>query len=277
MNKSASKPRLGIFGLTGCAGDQLVILNLERELLLLTQKVEIVSFGMASSCCDDESPLDLALVEGSVCSRRDIDALRSVRKRAKAVMAIGTCAVWGGLPAMVNKIPIEVLKQEVYGDPEVFPDATEAQPLSTFVDVDFALTGCPIEKHEFIDAVGAILAGTAPHCTDFSVCSECRMAENVCLVQNRGIVCCGPITAGGCKARCIGYGQPCYGCRGPVDDPAYDATAQLFIGHGLSKEAVIESIRRYSAPAWVKRTLAPGFAADPQRRGLRRPHKEDGS
>ncbi len=263
------KPRVGVFSLTGCAGDQLVILNNEDVLLELAGRVDIVSFAMAHSV-EKPGELDLALVEGSVCSHTDREVLLSVRERSRYLMAIGTCAVWGGIPAMVSHIPLSELKKTVYGDAGALPEAQEANPLSTFVEVDYALTGCPIESSEFTAALASLLAGSEPRRIDDSVCSQCRIRENVCLVQSKCIVCCGPITAAGCGARCVGYGQPCYGCRGPVDDPHYDATSRMFKGHGLSKEQVIEAIRRYSAPAWVERRLAPGFAADPQRRGLRR-------
>jgi len=52
-----------------------------------------------------------------------------------------------------------------------------------------------------------------------------------------------------------------------VDDPAIDATAELFAGKGLSKEAVVAALKRYSAPAWVGEQLAERYAADPQHLG----------
>ena len=47
-----AKPKVGIFGLTGCAGDQLVILNCEDELLDLVELIDIRSFLMASSAIE---------------------------------------------------------------------------------------------------------------------------------------------------------------------------------------------------------------------------------
>ena len=109
-----NKPNIGIFGLTSCAGDQLVLLNCEDELVELASKVNILHFGMASSA-EIHGELDLALVEGSVCSQRDFDTLLQIRQRSKKLMAIGTCAVWGGIPAMRNELPLELLKKMVYG------------------------------------------------------------------------------------------------------------------------------------------------------------------
>ncbi|MEG3639759.1 hypothetical protein [Magnetococcus sp. PR-3] len=269
MMPASERLKVGIFSFTGCAGDQLAILNDTDVLLALAGRVDICSFIMASSqTCGEDEPLDLAIVEGSICSEKEVEALKKLRARSKKLMALGTCAVWGGLPAMnARTIPIHELKQEVYGDSTVFPDAREAEPLSHFVEVDYAVTGCPIEMDEFTHVMAAILNGVQPFRQDASVCSECRIAENQCLVQAKQQVCCGPITLAGCKARCIHFGQPCYGCRGPVEDPAYGATTQLFSEHGLDKGAVIEQIRRFTAPAWVENRLIPHFQ-DPQHMGL---------
>ena len=43
------KPTVGIFGLTGCAGDQLAILNCEDQLLDLVSFIDIRDFLMGSS------------------------------------------------------------------------------------------------------------------------------------------------------------------------------------------------------------------------------------
>src|SRR5574341_2181159 len=111
-----AKPSVGIFGLTGCAGDQLVILNCEDELLDLVTALDIRDFLMASSARDRDSRLDLALVEGAVLSQRDEGTLRRIRARSGLLAAVGTCAVWGGVAAMDGAQDRAALLREVYGD-----------------------------------------------------------------------------------------------------------------------------------------------------------------
>ena len=94
------KPTVGIFGLTGCAGDQLVVLNCEDELLGMVELLDIRDYLMASSDNDERCPLDIAFVEGAVMSKRDEEHLRRIRARCETLVALGTCAVWGGIPAM---------------------------------------------------------------------------------------------------------------------------------------------------------------------------------
>ena len=60
----ANKPKIGIFGLTSCAGDQLAILNCEDELILLASALDIRDWEMAQTNTDKTSQLDIAFVEG---------------------------------------------------------------------------------------------------------------------------------------------------------------------------------------------------------------------
>ena len=110
-----SKPTVGIFGLTGCAGDQLVILNCEDRLMDIVALLDVRDFLMASSENDHACQLDIALVEGAVLTRRDAARLQAIRQRSKALVALGTCAVWGGVAAIDRGRDRARLLDEVYG------------------------------------------------------------------------------------------------------------------------------------------------------------------
>src|SRR5574341_304767 len=184
-----AKPSVGIFGLTGCAGDQLVILNCEDELLDLVAAIDVRDFLMASSACDRDSRLDLALVEGAVLTRRDEETLRRIRARSGLLAAVGTCAVWGGVAAMNCTEDRARLLTEVYGDLGVSYDSAPARALHEVVKVDLSISGCPIEKDQFLEAVANLLNGDPPVFRQYPVCAECRMRENNCLLIERGEVC----------------------------------------------------------------------------------------
>ena len=111
-----SRPNVGIFGLTGCAGDQLVILNCEDRFLHIIAALNIRDFAMASSDNDSACDLDLAIVEGAVLSRRDEEQLERIRARSRILVAIGTCAVWGGIAAMDGDTDRSQLVRDIYGE-----------------------------------------------------------------------------------------------------------------------------------------------------------------
>ena len=102
----------------------------------LARRFDLVDWVMVRSVNDHDCPLDVALVEGVVATRRDLAELRRIRERTEVLVAIGTCAVWGGLPAMRNDLPREVLQREVYHDVEIGLDTVEARPITDFVEVD---------------------------------------------------------------------------------------------------------------------------------------------
>lgn len=241
-----SKPTVGIFGLTGCAGDQLVVLDCEDQLLDLVALLDIRDFLMASSAEDVECSLDIAFVEGAVLTMRDAGVLRAIRKRSKILVALGTCAVWGGVAAMDRGADRAKMLEEVYGNRGPEYDSYPAQALHEIVKVDFNITGCPIEKGHFLEAVAALLNGDAPVFPGCPVCTECRMRENNCLLIERGEICCGPITAAGCDARCPQLRIPCIGCRGPVADSNIASALDMFVEKGFDRQRIAARLRTFA-------------------------------
>jgi sulfhydrogenase subunit delta len=244
--RDTTKPRVGIFGLTGCAGDQLVILNCEDELLSLVELLDIRDFGMASSEYESVSELDVAFVEGAVLSERDQRQLEQIRARSRILVAIGTCAVWGGIAAMDRDADRGRLLRETYGGIGPQLDTTPARALHEIVKVDVSISGCPIEKEHFLSATSNLLCGDLPLLPEYPVCLECKFAENNCLLVEKGEICLGPLTLGGCQARCPALGIACVGCRGPAPDTNLASALALFSENGLTREAVAKKLRTFA-------------------------------
>ncbi len=236
-----SKPRIGIYGLTGCAGDQLNILNCEDELLKLFDIFEIKSFVMASSAADEESPLDVAFVEGSVSTEKDLEHLKEIRKKSRLLVAIGHCAVFGGVQSMFTGKKWEETYRAVYGkkDAVSLTRPLPPKPLSAYVKVDAVLPGCPIEKEPFLKLAGLLAKGVVPRHPDFPVCAECKWKENECLLL-KGEICLGPLTNSGCGAICPSLNIPCIGCWGPIEKENWEAEAFLLKENGFSVEEVVK-------------------------------------
>jgi len=94
------KPKVAFFDFAGCEGDQLQVANLEEELLDLLGQVEVVSFREVMKEHSDN--YDIAFIEGSCTRLQDEDRLRQIRKNAKIVVAIGSCATIGGMNSLKN-------------------------------------------------------------------------------------------------------------------------------------------------------------------------------
>lgn len=244
------KPKIGIFGLSGCWGEQIVILNCEEQLLNIVGAVEIVDFLGGSSANDQDSPLAVAFVEGSVANEREEKELRRIRERAALLVACGTCACFGGVAAMDAEQPRDRVICQVYGvdSPASAWDIRPHRPLSDFVKVDVAIPGCPMEKSEFLRSTASLLNGDLPQLPAYPVCLECKMHENDCLLVSRNLPCAGPVTTAGCGARCPGYNVVCIGCRGPVDESNMTSLHNIFIEKELKAADIRRKLRTFAAP-----------------------------
>ena len=96
-----AKPRLGVFKFASCDGCQLSLLNCEDELLAVAGAVQIAFFPEASREYL-EGPYDVTLVEGSITTPHDIQAISKVREDSKFLITIGACATAGGIQALRN-------------------------------------------------------------------------------------------------------------------------------------------------------------------------------
>lgn len=242
------KPKVGVLELTGCAGEQLAIINCEDELLDIVGAIDIRMFRTVTSLNDETGPLDIAIVEGSVVTEKEIEALKAVRARSALLLAAGTCAVYGGIPSSSNGAPRGKLIDAVYGTTPPSFRSIPPQPVKNFVTVDFSLPGCPMEKDQFLQAMSSLLHGDLPQLATSPVCAECKMRENRCLLTEKKDVCLGPITLGGCKARCPSLEIPCIGCRGMVGEANIAEEVDILKQMGHGNEFVWQKVSTFEYP-----------------------------
>lgn len=230
--------KIGIFGFTGCAGDQLVIIHDEDRLLEYFQGSDIIDFVMASSNPDNESELDIAIIEGSVSTEAEIVELIEIRNRSKLLVAIGNCAIHGGIQAGVNG-EWESKYKEIYGNLVELTTAIPPKPLHEYVTVDFAVPGCPIDKDQIYNIFARMTHGIAPEMTARPVCEECRQAENVCLLDKMKL-CLGPLTTAGCGAACPSSNVECMGCFGLYQNANIVSFIKNLENRGFTKAVVLQ-------------------------------------
>jgi len=245
------KPRVGVYGFTGCAGDQLLLIHTEDELLNLFRAVNIHSFVMASSKPIEEA-LDVAFVEGSISTEEEKEHLLDIRKRAKILVAIGNCAVNGGPQAMyAGDTKYEKRLEQVYGNAQFVSEPLEAKPLDAYVTVDYYLPGCSIDAKQAFPLISRLVHGAIPEPYPHPVCHECKLNENRCLLIDKRF-CLGPLTLGGCGSACPNHNLPCVGCWGPSDDANFTEHVKLLESFGMTKKDIIRRIRNYGGHKILK-------------------------
>lgn len=243
-----AKPSLAVWKFASCDGCQLSLLDCEDELLTVTNEIQIANFPEASRAVL-KGPYDISLVEGSITTKHDLERLRQVRKLSRTLITIGACATSGGIQALRNFKDVREFTSIVYASPEYISTLETSTPISAHVKVDYELQGCPINKYQLIEVINAFLNGRKPNISAHSVCVECKLRGNVCVMVARGTACLGPVTHAGCGALCPSYHRGCYGCYGPMESPNTASLSSGLVQLGLASKELQRLYRTFNSAA----------------------------
>lgn len=166
------KLKVATTSLAGCFGCHMSLLDIDERLFEL---VELIEF--------DRSPLtdikqvadcDIGLIEGGLCNAENVQVLREFREHCRILVAVGACAINGGLPAQRNPIPLSAILDEVYlaeaglghggipNDPELPLPLDKVHPIHEVVKVDYFLPGCPPSGDAIWKFLTDLIAGRTP-------------------------------------------------------------------------------------------------------------------
>ncbi len=253
-----------------CGGCEVTILDIGEPLLDVLKQVQIVHmpvlmdhklFGQTGERKEMEIPeAEVGLIAGGIRNEEHKKLALEMRKKCKVLIALGSCACFGGIPALANQYITADVLEKVYRDSistesnglpreEVPPLTDRVYAISEVVKVDLSLPGCPTTPEMVAGALTALLEGKPFTVSGKSVCDECPtrrekkavstlkrrleapdfvpgkpLSEMRCLME-QGFLCLGPATRGGCGGhdgtpRCIRAYMPCEGCFGPLSEKA---------------------------------------------------------
>lgn len=169
-----SKVRVATCSLAGCFGCHMSLLDIDERLADLATLVDFDRSPLTDIKQVDPGGIDLGLIEGGVCNAENVHTLREFRSRCKILVAVGACALNGGVPALRNRIPLQECFREAYlqgpgiespqvpDDPELPLLLDRVYPLHEVVHIDYVLPGCPPPADAFWELLTAILAGREP-------------------------------------------------------------------------------------------------------------------
>lgn len=236
------RPKIGIYGISGCAGCLLTFIY-EECFIELTKLVDIKSFPLIKEETYN-GDYDYIFIEGTVCFDKDILKLNKLRKKAKYIVALGACAHLGGVPSMKNFLDHHKTLNLVYPAHNHLK-STNPEPINKHIKVDYYLPQCPPNKQEILDFIKQITIGKQFKLYQEPVCLECRKKGTPCILEKNEI-CLGPITRGGCNALCPSNDVECYGCRGPTSDSNIKAFIEMLKEKGYTKKQVHEKMQTFA-------------------------------
>ena len=223
---AAALKRFAVLQLSGCAGCEVSLLNADEWL----DRYRLVYMPLVISAYDVPS-VDILLVSGGVRTEEDVYNLRRAARSARRLVAVGTCAISGGVASLGNRDDVRAFflaQAERHRLPHLLP---RCGPIDDVVEVHRYLPGCPPTPELLMQ----VLEERADFQASRIVCGECGRQKvkdvrpkhlvgfqqggvrpGLCLI-NQGYLCIGSSTRGGCRAPCPRAGHPCVGCRGPSD------------------------------------------------------------
>lgn len=260
--------------LGACAGCECNVLDIGDDLIDILPKLDFVHFpllmdhkyyGQEGDKTEIDIPeADVGIIAGSVVNEENKHIAEIVREKVKILIANGSCAVYGGIPALANMYTREEIFDYVFRktkttDPADTPTddipklLDRVYALDEVVKVDVKLPGCPTSPALFVQALTALLEGKEFKLEEKSVCDTCpqvrekkaKMQElrrhtdlptkdkwgERCILE-QGYLCMGPATLAGCATgadgpRCITGGYACRGCFGPIREGERQMVAMM--------------------------------------------------
>ena len=169
---AAPKLKVATASLAGCFGCHTSFLDIDERFFDLVERIEFDRTPLTD--IKDCHPCDIGLIEGGICNAENVRVLREFRENCKILIAVGACAVTGGLPAERNHLDIRDCLAEVYvteasvrgglipNDPELPLPLDKVYPLHEVVRVDYFLPGCPPSADAIWKFLTDLLAGHTP-------------------------------------------------------------------------------------------------------------------
>lgn len=160
------KLRVATCSLAGCFGCHMSFLDIDERIVNLIEHIEF-----------DRSPLtdikqigacDIGLIEGGLCNDENVHVLKDFRAHCRILVAVGACAINGGVPALRNHFTVQACLEESYlhglgvvdaqipNDSELPSLLPRVVPIQTVVPVDYYLPGCPPPADAFVELLAAI-------------------------------------------------------------------------------------------------------------------------
>ena len=200
------KPKVAFYWCASCGGCEEAVVDLAEKVLDVVAAVDIVFWPVALDFkrkdveAMPDGSIAAAFINGAVRSTEQEEMVHMLRRKARTVVAFGSCSHLGGIPGLANQYDLAGVMAAAYTEsPSVVnPDGVlprrhseedghalsipalyeTVRALDQVIDVDYYLPGCAPTPALIANAVMALLAGTLPPkgsvlAPDVALCEEC--------------------------------------------------------------------------------------------------------
>jgi F420-non-reducing hydrogenase small subunit len=201
-----AKLKLALYWSASCGGCDVAVLDINEKILDVAQLADIVLWPIAIDfkyhhieAMEDKS-IDVCLFNGAVRNSEQEEIAKLLRAKSKTMVAFGSCACFGGIPALANFTNRAEAFERAYveaptndNSERVFPQTktTVAEgelelpefydtvlALAQVVPVEYFLPGCPPPVDLILKVVDALATGQLPPpgaviASEKALCDEC--------------------------------------------------------------------------------------------------------
>ncbi len=184
------KLKAGIYWGAGCGGCDVAVLDVHEKILVVAEKMDLLFWPLALDFkyqdveAMEDREFDIVLYNGAIRNSENEEIAKLLRRKTKAMIALGSCAHIGGLISMANFHTKEALMNRVYIETESTDNREGTMPqevwkngdeelelprmhsvvktLDQVVDVDYYIPGCPPVPDQIVSALTLVWDGNLP-------------------------------------------------------------------------------------------------------------------
>ena len=202
-----AKLKLGLYWAATCGGCDVAVLDVNEKILDVAEIADIVFWPIALDFkyhhveAMPDKDIDICLFNGAVRSSEQESIAKLLRAKSKTMVAFGSCACFGGIPALANfatradimerayieapsndnpdKVLPQIKTQVAEGELELPELYDTVLTLAQVVDVEYFVPGCPPPVPLILKVVEAIATNNLPPpgaviASDKTLCDECE-------------------------------------------------------------------------------------------------------
>jgi F420-non-reducing hydrogenase small subunit len=207
-----AKPKLALYWAASCGGCDVAVLDTNEKILDIAALADIVFWPIALDFkyhhveTMQDGEIDLCLFNGAIRNSEQEKIAKLLRSKSKVMIAFGTCACFGGIPALGNLTNRAEIFERVYQEAPSNNNENKTVPLTQtkvaegelelpefydtvmtleqVVKVEYFIPGCPPPVDLILTAVNAFATNTLPPAgaiiaSEKTLCDECdRIKED---------------------------------------------------------------------------------------------------